>query len=167
MGMNKLERLLYLASIDFYDDNDLYNATMEEHTTLKTEMLEALEWYEKKEKFYEMKKDLEGIITKKNLELKHVKKKLSLIQYAYDCMNRGEKIPFQMSESDRMKIQWFDERMTIGENKTIYYKPARNLAEVEKNEKKISEIMELFKDFEWTHEKAYYAMKEVARIIYN
>lgn len=150
--MTKFTRFLQLYG-QFCDSSEnifkcLTKKELKELDDLEEYFEEAEEWYEGKQKYYDMRKQLEAVITKRNLELKHIKKKI-------------------MSESDRMKIQWFDERMTIGENKTIYYKPARNLTEVEKNEKKIAEIMELFKDFEWTYEKAYYAMKEVSRIVYN
>lgn len=141
--MSKLERLLQLQfKIAWSEVNDTIELTFEE----KQEWSQLKKEFEQAEEFY----------------WSDIGKRVSEIVNSFMYLQRN-----QITESDRMKIQWFDERMTIGENKTIYYKPARNLAEVEKNEKKISEIMELFKNFEWTYEKAYYAMKEIARIIYN
>lgn len=46
-------------------------------------VLEALKWFEKKHRFYEIKDELQVVITKRNLEIYHLKKKLSEIMESY------------------------------------------------------------------------------------
>jgi K+/H+ antiporter YhaU regulatory subunit KhtT len=48
-----------------------------EQAMIKQEIDKAIEWYNKKDRYYEMKEELQSVIRKRNEELRHVKRKLN------------------------------------------------------------------------------------------
>ena len=73
-----LNRIMFIkGEMDYYDDYDIYKEELE---ALKKQILDALEWYKRKNRIYEIKDDLQEIIKKRNLEIHHLKKKLRKLE---------------------------------------------------------------------------------------